>query len=121
MVGCQAKEPDNYQEYVEKFTTVSAKDISNYDQIIVYIGNEDCPYCKKFIPKLYKASQETDVEIFTINLEKEDQDILSFLNKNEILHVPDLSIFRGGVVTEKFNTDNEDITIEDISNFIRNY
>lgn len=90
------KDEANYLEQVAHFTEVSP---SQADQLlaagqgqVVYIGRQNCPYCRKFVAKLSALAQRHDLQVHYVqaNHPEYSDDIASFRDKYGIQTVPGL-------------------------------
>lgn len=117
--GCYTQKPETYEEFTDTFISVDAEEISNKeDQFILYTGRETCPYCQVFVPKLYEASKNSKNDIYYLDVEDSDLEIISILEKYNIQYVPDLTIIYKDSIVDKLETNSEDITSEEILQFI---
>lgn len=114
---------EEYLEKIENFTKITdiseLKNLSNDRNIYVYTGRKTCPYCQIFVPKLSDAQINTSTEIFYIDSEKNDDNIQQFFQKHDMRYVPDLSIFKNGEKIETLDIDSQNITIDEISSFLK--
>lgn len=117
--GCYTQKPEIYEEFTDTFISVDAEEISNKEnQFILYTGRETCPYCQIFVPKLYEATENSNNDIYYLDIEDSGLEIISILEKYNIQYVPDLTIIDNDSVVDKLKINSEDITSEDILQFI---
>ena len=61
----------SYKEDVSLFTKILSEEVdkllSNENLVVVYIGRETCPYCRKFAKKLSGLVSEINTTIYYIN------------------------------------------------------
>lgn len=120
------KELENYRKYSNTFTEIPVKDIddkvADNDNFILFVGRETCPYCRKFVPKLYKASEKLDKKIFylnTISSENTKNDLKQFSEINNLNVVPALLVYENGESHSLNDIDSEKITVDEIYNFLK--
>lgn len=117
--GCYNRKLETYEEFTDTFVSIDAQEISNKeDQFILYTGRETCPYCQVFVPKLYEASRNIKNDIYYLDIEDSDLEIISILEKYNIQYVPDLTIIDNDSVVNKLEIDSEEITSQEILHFI---
>lgn len=115
-----------YVELVEDFTKISIDNlntkVSNKESFNLYIGRKTCSYCRIFVPKLHTASQNSEAMIFYLDVENantnQDDEVELFLSTVNLQYVPSLISFNDGDFT-MLDIDSENITIEEIENFIK--
>ena len=117
--GCYNRKLETYEEFTDTFVSIEAQEISNKeDQFILYTGRETCPYCQVFVPKLYEAPRNIKNDIYYLDIEDSDLEIISILEKYNIQYVPDLTIIDNDSVVNKLEIDSEEITSQEILHFI---
>ncbi|MDO5516038.1 MAG: thiol reductase thioredoxin [Clostridium sp.] len=84
---------DTYKEDVSLFKKIDSKEadqlLDGSGKIVVYIGRETCPYCRKFAKKLSSLVDDIDVPIYYVNSsDSSDDNIESFRGKYNIATVP---------------------------------
>lgn len=91
-----------YEEAVSNFIDITPdevnKKINDGDSFYLYTGRITCPYCLMFVPKLSQASNNTDTEIYYLDVENseiEEGNLENFIEENDIVVVPDLLYFEG--------------------------
>lgn len=75
----------------EKIDSAKAQQlVKGGSEAIIYIGKEECPYCRKFVAKLNKVAEETGARIYHVNsVEESDMEgITAFRNEYSIPTVP---------------------------------
>jgi predicted bacteriocin transport accessory protein len=75
----------------EKIDSAKAQQLVKGDgEAIIYIGKEECPYCRKFVAKLNKLARETGAQIYHVNsVEESDMEgIAAFRSEYNIPTVP---------------------------------
>ncbi|MER2226421.1 MAG: thioredoxin [Carnobacterium sp.] len=134
--GCKSKSSDNfddiqqsdssnYESLVEDFEIITIAEIKekrdDNDKFLLYIGRKTCPYCQIFAPKLHTAAEKENIKIYYLDTENisENDDTDLFLQSIELQYVPSL-IYFNKINEKKFlDIDSENITVEEISNFIK--
>ena len=74
----------------DKITSTKAEQLLDGDGlIVVYIGRETCPYCRKFARKLASLINKIEVPIYYVNSnDSDDSNINAFRDKYNIATVP---------------------------------
>lgn len=89
--------------------------INTKDQpAIVYLGFDDCPFCKVFSPKLNQLASEFDLDIYYYNTHERDKDA-TFANAMQLYNVqtvPHAFIVENGEPGSKVNHESTMIEIE---------
>ncbi|MGT2933820.1 thioredoxin domain-containing protein [Streptococcus catagoni] len=64
----------------------------------LYTGRSTCPHCRRFLPKLLKASKKSKRTVFYLNSQhtKSDKPLQIFRQHYKINTVPNLSFFKAG-------------------------
>lgn len=84
---------DTYEKDVSLFNKIQSEEadklLSGSGKIVVYIGRETCPYCRKFAKKLGSLVNNIDVPIYYVNsADYADDNISNFRDKYNIATVP---------------------------------
>ncbi|WIK67299.1 thioredoxin family protein [Globicatella sanguinis] len=100
---------EEYNELMEK---------SMDEAVVLYLGFDECPYCRAFIPKLNHLAKELDVTLhyYNTNRRVEDlnfNDVIQFLN---IETVPHAFILQQGEIKARINHQN---TMQEMEDFLR--
>lgn len=100
---------EEYNELMEK---------SMDEAVVLYLGFDECPYCRAFIPKLNHLAKELDVTLhyYNTNRRADDRnfnDVIQFLN---IETVPHAFILQQGEIKARINHQN---TMQEMENFLR--
>lgn len=104
-------------------TNVSAEDfLEESVDGFVYIGRPTCPHCEFFYPRLEKAIEESNVEVYYINTDNiENQETMEELkNITSVEFVTYLIEISDGEVVREFSNDvaeNEEATLENLNSF----
>lgn len=102
----------------EEITPMMADDlIEEKDDHIVYIGRETCPYCRRFVAKLSKLSEEKQLKVHYVHAQNPEfkQEIQEFRNKYGIPTVPGLLYSNDSSVKVKCDSS---MTPEEILSFV---
>ena len=83
----------SYKKDVRQFKEISSDEadmlLDDNGKIVVYIGRETCPYCRKFVRKLASLLDDIDVPIYyVVSDNSADSNIESFREKYNIATVP---------------------------------
>lgn len=82
----------NYEEIVATFqatTFAEANEKMNAgDEFFLYIGREDCPACKKFVPLLKKIREEKGFDVLYVDANVEDPDFPEMIAKYRLEYIP---------------------------------
>lgn len=94
---------NTYQEDVKPFKKVLSTEadnlLPNKDLIIVYVGRETCPYCRKFVKKLNGLVNEINTTIYYIDSQNSsDTKIGPFREKYNIKTVPGFIVNKNGKI-----------------------
>lgn len=91
---------------------------SNQD-FVLFIGRPTCKYCRKFVPKLEKASENNNRKIYYIDSEKYLNSYLSdFRSKYDVKIVPTLIRIKNGKIVSK-TIDGSQTTVNEIENILK--
>lgn len=98
-----------YNELIEKSKT---------EAVVLYVGFDECPYCRADIPKLNHLAKELDVTLhyYNTNRRVDDnnfKDVIQFLN---IETVPHAFIIQDGEIKALINHTN---TMQDMEDFLK--
>lgn len=103
-----------YKENTHNFNKLSAKEveekIESNESFFLYFGRGTCPYCRDFVPKLAKESEEKNINISYLDTENtdSDKDIQNIRNKYDVEFVPTLIHFSDfGNSVKVFNSETE--------------
>lgn len=93
----------SYKEDISLFTNILSEEadklLSNEDLVIVYIGRETCPYCRKFAKKLSGLVSEINTTIYYLNSDNSsDNGLKSFREKYNIVTVPGFIVRKNGEI-----------------------
>ncbi|RRD94630.1 hypothetical protein EII15_22330, partial [Bacillus licheniformis] len=58
------------------------------DEFFLYIGREDCPACKKFVPLLKKIREEKGFDVLYVDANVEDPDFPEMIAKYRLEYIP---------------------------------
>lgn len=92
---------DSYEKYVASFEKIDSKTaqqlVKGEGEAIIYIGKEVCPFCRKFVKKLNKVAEETNVHIYYVDSANQSdmEGITSFRQSYNIPTVPGF-IYKNG-------------------------
>lgn len=114
------KSPISYSNIVEIKDQQAYRDFSLSTQKeakIVYLGFDECPYCKAFTPKLSQFVKEMDVTVYYYNTRKRanDQDFESVIATFNVDTVPHAFIVKNGKPIQFINHTS---TMADIEAFV---
>lgn len=116
----------NYDNATKDFTLIRPDEIieknRNGDSFFLYVGRSTCPFCEIFVPKLKRASEDTDLEVFYLDVDNEEQKNLKVVLENyEIKYVPFLMYFENSKNESylKLN-EEEEIEVKEIENYLIN-
>lgn len=90
-----------YFEDIKGFKTIDAATARQLaegsGEAVIYIGKAECPYCRRFVPKVKKVAEETGVTVYHVNsVEESDlENIAAFRKDYDIPTVPGF-IYRNG-------------------------
>ena len=97
-----------YQQAVQQFQSTTAEQASALlaaaDQsVVVYIGRQTCPYCRKFAPKLAAVAAETGVPVYYVDSvpSKDATQLAALREQYGVATVPGLVVNHRGQVTVK--------------------
>lgn len=84
-----------YEEGISKFTPLTSKEVKDQltadDNKIVFVGRSNCPYCRKFLPKLLKVMENEGLNIYYLDSSNHSDAILTeFRELADIKTVPSL-------------------------------
>lgn len=107
----QFKTVDSEQAYAELLVS------TNKTPVIVYLGFDECPFCKVFSPKINQLASEMDVEIQYYNTKERGNDA-TFANAMQLYNVetvPHAFIVDGAKAGSKVNHES---SMEEIEAFL---
>lgn len=81
---------------------------------IIYLGFDECPYCKAFSPKISQFAKEQNVTVYYYNTRKRanDANFQTAMTTYNVETVPHAFIVKNGKVVEKINHNNTMASIE---------
>ena len=93
----------SYKEDVSLFTKILSEEVdkllSNENLVVVYIGRETCPYCRKFAKKLSGLVSEINTTIYYVDSDNSsDNELKSFREKYNIVTVPGFIVSKNGEI-----------------------
>ncbi len=93
----------SYKEDVSLFTKILSEEVdkllSNENLVVVYIGRETCPYCRKFAKKLSGLVSEINRTIYYVDSDNSsDNELKSFREKYNIVTVPGFIVSKNGEI-----------------------
>lgn len=96
-------EENSYLECVKLFKSITSLQatelLSNKDLVVIYIGRETCPYCRKFVKKLSTLVPEINTDIYYINsANTNDSNLSSFRENHNIKTVPGFIISKNSKI-----------------------
>ncbi|SEQ47308.1 bacteriocin transport accessory protein, putative [Ignavigranum ruoffiae] len=99
---------NDYNQLIEK---------SKKEPVIIYLGFNECPFCKSFIPKLNHLANEYDVELNYYNTNKriDDSNYLDVIKFFDIETVPHAFVIKDEKIITKLN---EESTMNDMETFL---
>lgn len=88
-----------YSEAIKAFHPISTADAEKHlaleELTIIYIGRENCPYCRKFVDKLSKLAPKIAAPIYYID-SIADPNIEAFREEYRIVTVPGFIVNKEG-------------------------
>lgn len=102
------KSPISYPQITELTSDAAYTDFilaSQKEAKIIYLGFDECPYCKAFTPKLSQFAQELDVPVYYYNTRKRanDPNFQTSMATYNVETVPHAFIVKNGKVVAKIN------------------
>ena len=93
----------SYKEDVSLFTKILSEEVdkllSNENLVVVYIGRETCPFCRKFTKKLSGLVSEINRTIYYVDSDNSsDKELKSFREKYNIVTVPGFIVSKNGEI-----------------------
>lgn len=81
---------------------------------VIYLGFDECPYCKAFTPKINQLAEETETPIYYYNTRKRanDSNFETAMAMYNVETVPHAFIVKNGQVVSKINHDSSMDAIE---------
>lgn len=84
-----------YEEGVANLTPLTSSEVKDQlaadDKKIVFIGRPNCPYCRKFLPKLLKVIENEGLNIYYLNsADHSDEVLIEFREIAGVRTVPSL-------------------------------
>lgn len=111
----------NIQEQLDSFTSIDPAKAESLIQErngnIIFVGRPNCPFCQKFIPKLYQVTQEHQLNVYYLFSQdpRYAKEIQDFRQKYGVETVPGL-IYAGEEV--KVRCDSS-MTETEIAEFVQ--
>ena len=94
MITACGKKELSYQEIVDSFPPVSAKEIKTKQEegqeFFVYLGREDCPYCVEFVPVFKEIADKQKYTVHTLDTTVDQEEYEAFLEEMQVKYVPAL-------------------------------
>ncbi|MBD3949229.1 thioredoxin family protein [Tuanshanicoccus lijuaniae] len=111
------KSPISYSNIEEITSDAEYTDFilnSQKNASIIYLGFDECPYCKAFTPKLSHLAKEYGVKVYYYNTRKRDNDanFKSIVSMYNVETVPHAFIVKNGDVVNKINHEHSMTAIE---------
>ena len=79
----------SYKEDVSLFTKILSEEVdkllSNENLVVVYIGRETCPYCRKFAKKLSGLVSEINTTIYYVDSDNSSDNELKSLDRKSVV------------------------------------
>ncbi|MBO0480415.1 DUF1307 domain-containing protein [Vagococcus fluvialis] len=116
-------EVGKYLLVTNKFNEISISDVNQKkENIFLFIGFKECPYCRIFAPKLLEAVQNTNKKVYYLNTntitESEEENRL--LEALELDTVPALYLLEKDGEYREFKFENsENVEVKEIENFLK--
>lgn len=97
-------EQNTYLEDIKDFHKIDVAKatelISINDLVIIYIGRETCPFCRKFVKTLSQIVSEISIPIYYIDSSDVfDSNIADFREEYNVVTVPGFLVSKNGEVT----------------------
>ena len=86
----------------------------------VYIGRENCPYCREFAPKLRKAARSINATVYYIDTENKTDELAKFAEQYHIDSIPTLLVFKDGQLQETLSN-SSDISLNNLKEFFKTH
>lgn len=95
-----------YREDVSNFKKITSANadelLTTEKSVVIYIGRETCPYCKKFVKKLSEVSKEINYTIYYVDSsDNTDGTIEAIRDKYNIVTVPGFIVKKKGHINTK--------------------
>lgn len=85
-------EEESYEEIVATFQAATLKEATDKmeagDEFYLYIGRENCPACKKFVPIFKKIKEEKNLTVFYVDENLKDPGFPEFIEKYKLEFIP---------------------------------
>ena len=92
-------EQNTYSEDVASFKQISPEEaddlIQKEDLVVIYIGRETCPYCRKFVKKLSHVKAQIDTPIYYV---LSSEAMYDFREQYNIVTVPGFIVKKNGEI-----------------------
>lgn len=102
------------KEYIEFLES------TNNEASLLYIGFDECPWCKAFSPKINQIASELNIPIYYYNTRAHEQDLTyaGAMQSFEVETVPHVFIMEDGEPKERINQDS---SMQQIESFFKLY
>lgn len=112
---------DTYSDNVKLFRNIEAQEaidmFENKDKVILYIGRETCPYCRKFVKKLASVAERIGEAVYYVNSNNPgDTEINSLRQKYTVNTVPGFIVKNSGNIKVKCDSSMPEEQIMDMIN-----
>lgn len=111
---------NNLQAQLDSFISIDPEKAEQLVQekagSIIFVGRPNCPFCQKFIPKLYQVAQDHKLDVYYLYSQdpKFSEEIQAFRNKHGIETVPGL-VYAGSQTMVRCDSS---MTPEEIAEFV---
>lgn len=117
LYSSDTKSPISFSMIEELTSEVAYTDfiLSTQNQAkVIYLGFDECPYCKAFTPKINQLAKETETPIYYYNTRRRatDSNFETAMNMYKVETVPHAFIVKNGQVVSKINHDSSMDAIE---------
>lgn len=111
---------EEYLEQVKRFKDTNPEEAEELIQAkegnVIFIGRETCPYCRKFVKKLYALTKEHEILVHYVHSKHPDyeEEIKMLRDKYDVVTVPGLiySSETSGVVVKCDSSLSEEEILE---------
>lgn len=93
-----------YKKHVSTLDEVKVNEVNDLidknEDFVLYVGRETCPACVEFVPLMSEIEKNYNIGALyldSINTDK-DEDLKNFRDKNDIIYVPALLIYKEGEI-----------------------
>ena len=96
-----SQEKMTYQDYTKPLIKIGVDEVNQkiqaQEDFYLYIGRETCPYCQRFVPKLYQVVKNYQFNIYYLDSEnRKDSKLLALRTELGIQTIPHLAKFHHG-------------------------